>query len=169
MTHWHRSGPDGQGAGWLAVWPVSCTVHTLIPSIRVRSTPATRFHSPARSNFGSFLYLPPLFSSSDPQGIWRWRARLYLRCWQSLHHGLQILVASGHLLLQMIPVLHLPLHDGQLLWPPRAFQALGNVLLAGLDSRIAKLGQPRPVPLPRQDRSQDFHPRHASQVFNHRR
>src|SRR5580704_12726972 len=140
-------------------------VISLTPSIRVRSTPVTRFSSALRSKSGWFLggsaiFLPPPWRLARRSCCRRRWVDFGIR--QLLHHGCQIHIAGCDLLPNVIPIGQLPLQDRELLRPPGSFQTLGDSLLARLDPPISEFGQPPPIPLPRHNRPQDAHARHPT-------
>src|ERR1039457_114683 len=126
-----------QEAKWLSVFqrPISsptsakivCATMTSIPSIRVRSTPATRCSSCSRLKCGAPLHLCYRCS----RYFWR-------------HAGktgkllLQLLITLGNAFLVGVVGVHFLFQQEQQLRSPVALQALSNLLRAGLYARVSE-------------------------------
>src|SRR5664279_1820701 len=143
-----------QEAKWLSVFqrPISsptsakivCATMTSIPSIRVRSTPATRCSSCSRLKCGAFLagflrLACACFGWSPPLHLCYRCSRYFWR-----HAGktgkllLQLLITLGNAFLVGVVGVHFLFQQEQQLRSPVALQALSNLLRAGLYARVSE-------------------------------
>src|SRR6266478_8881037 len=132
-----------------------------MPSMRVRSTPEMRCSSPLRWNWGVFLFGLVFFFLGSPSFLWR------NSICKTGHVFLQLLITLGDT--SLVNIVHLDFlvqHKEQIL-APVAFQAFGNLRLAGVNPRIAEFSQLLRIALSGHDGTHDFLSGNSTQIADH--
>ena len=154
VFHRLMSSPTSLSSVWATI--------TSMPSMRVRSTPVIRCSSLLRSNCGSILGWLAFFVLGFSFG--GCIERVSCETGEML---LQLLIALGDPSLVSVVHFHFLLQHEQQFGTPVALQAFGDLLLAGLNPRIAEFSQFLRIALTSHNRPHDRLSGQPAQIADH--